>query len=273
MVISIVLIIYGPKYGHRNVFYYSAIITGLASLSVMVCKGIGVGFIEASRGKSILDRWSFWVCCIILVAALVVETIYAQKLLDLFHATLAMSAMYVLINPLIIIVSVAVFGAEVHAKDVVLTILGVIVNVCAVFLLNWDKEFQDDDDTDIKTHDKNSNVECKSRRNSSHISDRRIKKEDHHDISSISSSPKMTPMKGPSSCAMPSLPPAVFRDGRKSVSCLSLISGQSRNMSDSNIADDTSNRSEPVDFLAVETGTLRELHERPKSACNSVHGA
>ena len=136
-----------------------------------------------------------------------------------------------LINPLIIFISVVVFGSEVSVKDIILTILGVTVNMCAIFLLNADKEFQEREDRQMN-HEGKHYVESKSHRGSL--------TQDHPDTSG--SSQKLTPLNA--TCSRPGFPTVVFRDGQKSVSCLSLISGNLRNAVNSNLeaVDNISNR-------------------------------
>ncbi|XP_063613770.1 uncharacterized protein LOC134786999 [Penaeus indicus] len=142
VVISAVFMALVPRYGHRYVLLYITICSSFGSLSVMFCKGVGLALKQTFSGSNEFTNWATWVCLLALVACLLIETIYMQRALDLFNSSVFMSINYVLFTSLVIIASSILYTElrEIGWKNIVLTLLGFIVNIVALFLLHLDKE-------------------------------------------------------------------------------------------------------------------------------------
>ncbi|KAK3876612.1 hypothetical protein Pcinc_018622 [Petrolisthes cinctipes] len=151
VVVSVVFMLLVPRYGHRYVLLYITICSSFGSLSVMFCKGIGLALKQTIMGVNEFTNWATWVCLVALVACLVVETIYMQRALDLFNSSVFMSVNYVLFTTLVIIASSILYTElrVIGVKNIILTFLGFIVNIVALYLLHLDKE----DTTTTQTKD------------------------------------------------------------------------------------------------------------------------
>ena len=133
------------RYGHRYVMLYITICSSFGSLSVMFCKGVGLALKQTFMGTNEFTDWPTWVCIFCLVACLLIETAYMQRALDLFNSSVFMSVNYVMFTSLVIIAS-SILYSELHVlgwKNIILTILGFVVNIAALYLLHLDKEDSD----------------------------------------------------------------------------------------------------------------------------------
>lgn len=131
-----------PRYGHRYVLLYITICSSFGSLSVMFCKGVGLALKQTIGGSNEFTNWATWVCLVALIACLLVETIYMQRALDLFNSSLFMSVNYVLFTSLVIVASSILYTElrEIGVKNIILTLLGFIVNIAALYLMHLDRE-------------------------------------------------------------------------------------------------------------------------------------
>lgn len=131
-----------PRYGHRYVLLYITICSSFGSLSVMFCKGVGLALKQTIGGINEFTNWATWVCLVALVACLLVETVYMQRALDLFNSSVFMSVNYVLFTSLVIVASSILYTElrEIGVKNIILTLLGFIVNIAALYLMHLDRE-------------------------------------------------------------------------------------------------------------------------------------
>ncbi|KAK7082571.1 Magnesium transporter NIPA3 [Halocaridina rubra] len=141
VVISAIFMALVPRYGHRYVLLYITICSSFGSLSVMFCKGVGLALKQTIGGHNEFTNWATWVCLVALIACLLIETIYMQRALDLFNSSVFMSINYVLFTSLVIVASSILYTElrEIGWKNIILTLLGFIVNIVALFLLHLDK--------------------------------------------------------------------------------------------------------------------------------------
>ncbi|XP_064078079.1 uncharacterized protein LOC135195644 isoform X3 [Macrobrachium nipponense] len=142
VLISAVFMALVPRYGHKYVLLYITICSSFGSLSVMFCKGVGLALKQTIGGENEFTNWATWVCLVALIACLLIETIYMQRALDLFNSSVFMSINYVLFTSLVIVAS-SILYTELKVigwKNIVLTLLGFIVNIVALFMLHLDKE-------------------------------------------------------------------------------------------------------------------------------------
>ncbi|XP_068207818.1 uncharacterized protein [Palaemon carinicauda] len=142
VLISAVFMALVPRYGHKYVLLYITICSSFGSLSVMFCKGVGLALKQTVGGVNEFTHWATWVCLVALIACLLIETIYMQRALDLFNSSVFMSINYVLFTSLVIVAS-SILYTELKVigwKNILLTLLGFIVNIVALFMLHLDKE-------------------------------------------------------------------------------------------------------------------------------------
>ncbi|KAA0194024.1 hypothetical protein HAZT_HAZT004175 [Hyalella azteca] len=107
VLITSFLIYISPKYGSKYLLLYVFIVGSYGSLSVMFCKGIGIAIKTTILGVNAFTEWSVWVSIFCLIACLLIETAYNQQ--------------------------------NIGTKDIILTVLGFIVNVIALYMMNLDK--------------------------------------------------------------------------------------------------------------------------------------
>ncbi|MPC29769.1 Magnesium transporter NIPA2 [Portunus trituberculatus] len=131
-----------PRYGHRYVLLYITICSSFGSLSVMFCKGVGLALKQTVGGINEFTNWATWVCLVALIACLLIETIYMQRALDIFNSSVFMSINYVLFTSLVIVASSILYTelAVIGVKNIILTLLGFIVNIAALYLMHLDRE-------------------------------------------------------------------------------------------------------------------------------------
>lgn len=131
-----------PRYGHRYVLLYITICSSFGSLSVMFCKGVGLALKQTIGGINEFTNWATWVCLVALIACLLIETIYMQRALDIFNSSVFMSINYVLFTSLVIVASSILYTelAVIGVKNIILTLLGFIVNIAALYLMHLDRE-------------------------------------------------------------------------------------------------------------------------------------
>ncbi|XP_063885308.1 uncharacterized protein LOC135113716 [Scylla paramamosain] len=131
-----------PRYGHRYVLLYITICSSFGSLSVMFCKGVGLALKQTIGGINEFTNWATWVCLVALIACLLIETIYMQRALDIFNSSVFMSINYVLFTSLVIVASSILYTelAVIGIKNIILTLLGFIVNIAALYLMHLDRE-------------------------------------------------------------------------------------------------------------------------------------
>ncbi|RXG57887.1 Magnesium transporter NIPA2 [Armadillidium vulgare] len=139
--VSIILMALVPKFGHKYVMFYISICSSFGSLSVMFCKGVGLAIKQSINGQNAFSSWITWVCVVSLVVCLLIETVYMQRALDLFNSSVFMSVNYVMFTSLVIVASAILYTefADLGWKNIILTILGFIVNIVALYLLHLDK--------------------------------------------------------------------------------------------------------------------------------------
>ncbi|XP_045604191.1 uncharacterized protein [Procambarus clarkii] len=142
VIVSVLFMALVPRYGHRYVLLYITICSCFGSLSVMFCKGVGLAIKQTIGGINEFTNWATWVCLVALIACLLIETVYMQRALDLFNSSVFMSVNYVLFTSLVIVASSILYTElrEIGVKNIILTLLGFIVNIVALYLLHLDKE-------------------------------------------------------------------------------------------------------------------------------------
>ncbi|CAH8584632.1 unnamed protein product [Schistosoma rodhaini] len=139
ILLSIVLIfILGPRYGKTNPIIFTLVSGSIGSLSVVTCKGIGVGLKNAFTigFLPMLTSWFFWFLIIWLIGAITIQMYYLNRALDLFSTGIVTPLLYVFFTGFVIIASTVLFH-ELNALDymdyvglifgLIFTVLGIVM--------------------------------------------------------------------------------------------------------------------------------------------------
>ncbi|XP_076048154.1 uncharacterized protein LOC143029300 [Oratosquilla oratoria] len=222
--VSCVLMALVPRYGHRYVMLYITICSSFGSLSVMFCKGVGLALKQTFSSINAFTNWATWVCLVALIACLLIETVYMQRALDIFNSSVFMSVNYVLFTSLVIVASSILYTElrELGWKNILLTILGFVVNIVALYLLHLDKEGNTDPDMNVGENDEKSNIEDEETASIKGVSvGKSLAAVQPNQVEQ--QTPLLTPKAPASPLAGLQLPSSMFRES-KSNSCMSLIS-------------------------------------------------
>ncbi|XP_071950653.1 magnesium transporter NIPA2-like isoform X3 [Antedon mediterranea] len=169
---SIILIFYyAPRFGHSNVLVYVAICSMIGSLSVMACKGLGIGFKELFKGVNVFLDPLFWSLIFCLVFFITIQMHYLNKALDIFNTSVVTPIYYVFFTTTVLIASVILYEEWVTMafSDITGTLAGFCTIIAAIFLLH---AFKDLDITlsDLPSTNKGSS-HAASMESMNHISD------------------------------------------------------------------------------------------------------
>ncbi|CAH8562981.1 unnamed protein product [Schistosoma bovis] len=140
ILMSIVLIfILGPRYGKTNPIIFTLVSGSIGSLSVVACKGIGVGLKNAFTVgfSSMFSSWFFWFLMIWLIGAITIQMYYLNRALDLFSTGIITPLLYVFFTGFVIIASTVLFH-ELNAlnyMDYVGLIFGLIFTVLGIVMI------------------------------------------------------------------------------------------------------------------------------------------
>ncbi|EUB63842.1 Magnesium transporter NIPA2 [Echinococcus granulosus] len=169
-IVSIFVI--APKFGTRNPLVFVFISGSIGSLSVMACKGIGLGFklpsvfggekrtryilVPKPSGEvtgvsyalvlqeaieygilAILRQWIFWFFLIGLVFCLTVQLNYLNRALDIFNTSIVTPLLYVFFTAFVLIASTILFkeGSSLSPTDYIGNAVGLICIVSGIVLL------------------------------------------------------------------------------------------------------------------------------------------
>lgn len=133
----------GPRYGNVNVLVYLTLCSFIGSLTVMCCKGLGLGIRETISGsRNELTNWLTYAFLVLVIVCVMIQMTYLNKALDLFNTGIVTPVYYVMFTTLVLIASAILFREwqNLSAEDVVGNICGFIVIVIAVMLLNSFKD-------------------------------------------------------------------------------------------------------------------------------------
>nr|CDS32271.1 protein of unknown function DUF803 [Hymenolepis microstoma] len=141
-IISIFVI--APKFGTRNPLVFVFISGSIGSLSVMACKGIGLGFKEAVEFGilSTFRQSIFWFFLIGLIFCLTIQLNYLNRALDIFNTSIVTPLLYVFFTAFVLIASAILFkeGASLSATDYIGNAVGLICIISGIVLLTLFKD-------------------------------------------------------------------------------------------------------------------------------------
>lgn len=144
VIFTLVLIFYvGPAYGQSNVLVYILVCSFLGSFSVLGCKGLGIAIRETASGASNeLNNWLTWLCLVVVVLCIVVQTHYLNKSLDIFSAALITPIFYVTFTTCVIVASAILFKEwnNMNVRDVLGNLCGFTTVIASIFMMHAFKD-------------------------------------------------------------------------------------------------------------------------------------
>ncbi|TNN21056.1 Magnesium transporter NIPA2 isoform 1 [Schistosoma japonicum] len=146
VLMSIVLIcILGPRYGKRNPIIFTLISGSIGSLSVIACKGIGIGLKNAFTigFVSIFSLWFFWFLLIWLISSITIQMYYLNRALDLFNTGIITSILYVFFTGFVMLASIVLFHElnTLNYIDYIGLIFGLIFTILGIIMMTVLKDF------------------------------------------------------------------------------------------------------------------------------------
>ncbi|RDD45913.1 Magnesium transporter NIPA2 [Trichoplax sp. H2] len=144
LMFGILVFILAPRYGRKNMIIYIATCSVVGSLTVMACKGVGIGIKQTIGGQSQLGNWVFWLLALSVVFCIVIQMNYLNKALDIFNTAVVSPVYYVLFTTCTIVASAILFKewASLGAKDAVGSVCGFLTIIVGVFLLHAFKDLK-----------------------------------------------------------------------------------------------------------------------------------
>ncbi|THD28267.1 Magnesium transporter NIPA2 [Fasciola hepatica] len=146
---SLLIFVLGPRFGKTTPLIYILISASLGSLSVMACKGLGIGIKEAilKDFARTLTSWFFWMLIVLLIAGISIQLYYLNRALDLFNTGLVTALLYVFFTGFVLTASAILFREWVtlEVMDYVELSLAFVLITVGVFMmtvlkdvdLNW----------------------------------------------------------------------------------------------------------------------------------------
>ncbi|KAL3316403.1 Magnesium transporter nipa2 [Cichlidogyrus casuarinus] len=139
IILAVVLIFYlSPRIGKSNPLVYLSISGMIGSLSVMACKGIGVGIREAFINPySTLSSPLFWTLIIQLLVSITVQMNFLNMALDVFNTNIVTPLLYVIFTGCVLIASSLLFQEwyALTIEDHFGNICGLLCIVSGIFLI------------------------------------------------------------------------------------------------------------------------------------------
>ncbi|XP_050504284.1 magnesium transporter NIPA2 isoform X1 [Diabrotica virgifera virgifera] len=144
IMVFLILVVFGPKYGSRHVVVYLTLCSAVGSFTVMACKALGMS-IKENAALGINQPANYWLpfsLCIIVLLCICLQMNYLNKALDLFSTSVVTPIYYVLFTTLVIIASSILFEEwkVMSGVDMLGAVCGFLVTVVAIFLLNAFKD-------------------------------------------------------------------------------------------------------------------------------------
>lgn len=134
---------YGPRYGNQNIVVYILLCSGIGSLTVMSCKGLGLAIKETVSGRSNdFGNWLPYFFFFTVVGCIFVQMNYLNRALDLFNTSIVTPVYYVFFTTFVIVASSILFNewTSLQPNDVLGSLCGFLVVIVAIFLLHGFKD-------------------------------------------------------------------------------------------------------------------------------------
>lgn len=138
------IVIYVPKLGNTNAFIYILICSMIGSLSVISCKGFGIGLKQTFTESNQFVNPIFWILLLSLLISVTIQMNYLNKALDIFDTSIVTPIYYVFFTSFVLIASAIVFRewTSMTIEHVVGNLCGFATTIIGVFLINAFKELK-----------------------------------------------------------------------------------------------------------------------------------
>lgn len=137
---TVLIVVIGPRYGKTNPVIFTLISGSMGSLSVIACKGVGVGIKEAFTVdfRATFSFWFFWFLIVWLILSISLQVYYLNRALDLFNTGLVTPILYVFFTGLVIVASAILFHEwnSLNWKCYVGLVFGLICTVVGIFMMH-----------------------------------------------------------------------------------------------------------------------------------------
>lgn len=139
---TILIVIYVPRFGNSNVLVYVIICSIIGSLSVISCKGLGIGLRQTFNGDSQLTHSLFWVLLISVIITVSIQMNYLNKALDIFDTSIVTPIYYVFFTTFVLIASAILYKEwqSMTIENVIGNFCGFTTVIIGIFLLNAFKD-------------------------------------------------------------------------------------------------------------------------------------
>lgn len=139
---SLLIVIFVPRYGNTNVLVYIGICSIIGSLSVISCKGLGIGLRQTFDGDSQLTRSLFWILLLSVVITVSIQMNYLNKALDIFDTSIVTPIYYVFFTTFVLIASAILYKEwqSMTIENVIGNLCGFATIIIGIFLLNAFKD-------------------------------------------------------------------------------------------------------------------------------------
>lgn len=136
------IFVYIPRKGAKNIMTYIVICSVIGSLSVISCKGLGIGIRQTYNGDNQLTNPLFWVLVISVIITVSVQMNYLNKALDIFDTSIVTPIYYVFFTTFVLIASAILYRewTSMTTENVVGNLCGFATVIIGIFLLNAFKE-------------------------------------------------------------------------------------------------------------------------------------
>lgn len=141
---TVLIFIYVPRYGNNNILIYVFICSIIGSLSVISCKGLGIGLRQTFNGSNQLTNSLFWVLLISVCITVSIQMNYLNKALDIFDTSIVTPIYYVFFTAFVLIASAILFREwqSMTVENIVGDFCGFSTTIIGIFLLNAFKDLK-----------------------------------------------------------------------------------------------------------------------------------
>ncbi len=145
--VLILIFVFSPRYGTKNILCYIMICSMLGSFTVMSCKALSLGIKEIINKKPSVSLFYTYLFAFILIVCVLVQMNYLNKALDVFNTAIVTTVYYVLFTMFVMISSSVLFKEllSLSFEDFVGCLCGFSTICCALCLIHFFKTTQDPD--------------------------------------------------------------------------------------------------------------------------------
>lgn len=140
--VIVLIFIFVPRIGHKNMIVYIGICSLMGSLTVMGVKAVAIALKLSFSGSNQFVYFQTWFFTILVIVFCVTQLIYLNKALDTFNTAVVSPVYYVMFTTLTILASMIMFKEwdSQNASQIVSELSGFVTILCGTFLLHKTKD-------------------------------------------------------------------------------------------------------------------------------------